>query len=352
MDKDRLENLSFFALFAAVSALLFFVFAPFIQILALAAVLAVLFNRPHEYLTRSLGGWKTPSAIIVVALVLVFCIVPLFFLGLQIFHEAQGLYAQAQGNGAQYVQIVQNAIEHPVQQVFPGFSFNISASLSNVLSFITNNLASIVSQTLYVTLETFLMLLAFFFFLRDGRGMLAAIKSASPFGSAVTSEILTNMHQTIQSVVKGTLVVALIRWILIGIGFYLFHIPNAMLWGSIGGIVGAIPGLGTPFVFVPAVVYLYLEGNTLGALGLALFGLAVIALIDNMLTPYFFGRGLPVSSIFVLFSILGGVLFFGPLGFILGPVVLSVFLSVFRMYSTMTEESSTGDRRTGKNTVQ
>lgn len=340
MHKNKLESFSFLALFAGVSVLLFFVFAPFIQILTLAAVFAALFHRPYEDLTRALRGWKSLAALIVVCLVLIFCIVPLFFLGSQIFHEAQSLYAGAQGNGAQYVQTVQNAIENPIQRVFPGFTFDISASVGNLLSFVSGNLAGIVSQTFYVTLDTFLMLLAFFFFLRDGRELLAAIAAASPFGRDETREIFNNMYHTIRSVVRGTLVVALIRWVLIGIGFYLFRIPDATLWGSIGGIVGAIPGLGTPFVFIPAVAYLYFEGNVIGAIGLALFGCAVIALVDNMLTPYFFGRGLAVPSIFVLFSILGGIIFFGPLGFILGPLVLSVFLSAFHIYSVMTGEAA------------
>lgn len=340
MHKNKLEYFSFAALFAGVSVLLFFVFSPFLQILALAAVFAALFHTPYENLTLKMGGYKNLAAFIVVGLVLIFCIVPLFFLGFQIFHEAQGLYAGAQGNGAQYVQVVQAGIEHPIQRIFPDFSFNISASIGNALSFISGNLTSIVSQTFFVTLETFLMLLAFFFFLRDGRGLLAAVAAASPLGKEETRQILNNMYQTIQSVIRGTLAVALIRWILIGLAFYIVNIPNAILWGSIGGIIGAIPGLGTPFVFIPAVAYLYFEGNTLAAVGLALYGLLVIGLVDNILTPYFFGKGLAVPSIFVLFSILGGIIFFGPLGFILGPLVLSVFLSVFHIYSEMAAESN------------
>lgn len=335
MNRDNIESYSFLALFLCVSLLLFFVFAPFIQILVLAAVFAALFHRPYEALARALRGWNSFAAIIIVALVLIFCIVPLFFLSLQIFHEAQSLYAGAQGNGAQYVQTVQTAIERPVQHMFPGFSFNLSASVGNVFSFISTNLASIVYQTFYVTLETFLMLLAFFFFLRDGRRLLTAIENTSPFGKEKTGEIFSNTYQTIRSIVTGTLVVALVRWLLISVSFYFFHIPNAILWGSIGGIIGAIPGLGTPFAFIPAIIYLYLEGNALGAVGLTLFGCVVIALVDNMLTPYFFGKSLAVPPVFVLFSILGGVIFFGPLGFILGPLVLSVFLSVVHIYKVM-----------------
>ncbi|MFA6278919.1 MAG: AI-2E family transporter [Candidatus Paceibacterota bacterium] len=333
MPGNKLESSSFLILFAGVSILLFFVFKPFLIILSLAAVFAVLLNWPYEKLTRALGGLKSLSAAITVGCMLIFFIVPLFFLGGQIFKEAGSLYVSLYGNGAHYLQVIQQAIENPIRHVSPGFVFNINTYVGNTLAFISNNLGSLVYQTLYIAFATFLMLLALFFFLRDGRRLLESFVQMSPLGDKVMTEILDKMYRTIGSVIRGTLFNALIRFMLIWIAFYLFDIPNAILWASIGGIVGAIPGLGTPFAFIPAVIYAYLQGNTLAAIGLAAFGIAVVILVDNILTAYFFGKGFPVPSIFVLFSILGGVVFFGPLGFILGPLVLSVFLSFVRVYN-------------------
>src|SRR3989344_7734599 len=95
MYRNRLENISFFAFFAGVSLLLFLIFSPFVQTLALAAVFAVLLHTPHEKLTYALGGWKSLAAMITVVMVLIFFITPLFFLGSQIFQEAQSLYTEA-----------------------------------------------------------------------------------------------------------------------------------------------------------------------------------------------------------------------------------------------------------------
>ena len=335
MERSRVESVSFLVLFALVSTALFYVFAPFLQLLALAAMLAVLFHAPFEELATLFRGYRSIAAVIIVVVVLIFFIVPLFFLGWQIFQEAQGLYTTTQGSGADYAQTIQNAIENPIQRIFPNFAFDVNAYVENIVGFVSANLGGLVSGTFYLLLETFLMLLAFFFFLRDGEQLLVAVHSISPFQEVHTHEILNNMHRTIESVMTGTLVIALIRWILVGIGFYLFGIPNAVLWGSIGGIVGAIPGLGTPFVFIPAVAFFYFQGNIVAAIGLAVFGLIVMGYVDNILTPYFFGKGLPVSPIFILFSILGGIIFFGPFGFILGPLVLSVFLSVIHMYKVL-----------------
>lgn len=332
MPLNKLERSSFFVLFAGVSILLLFVFAPFFTILSLAAVLAVLLHWPYEKIVRVCRGWKSLAAALTVCLTLVFFIAPLFFLGWRIFQEAQNLYISMYGNGVQYLHLIQQAIENPIRHVVPNFVFNINPYVGSTLAIISNNLGSLVYQTLYVGFETFLMLLALFFFLRDGRDLLASFIHLSPLGEEMTRKILDKMYRTIGAVIKGTLINALIRWVCIGAAFYLFGIPNAILWGSIGGIIGAIPGLGTPFAFIPAVAFLYLQGNVLAAAGLALCGLAIIILIDNVLTSYFFGKELIISPLFVLFSILGGIVFFGPLGFILGPIMLSVFLSIVHAY--------------------
>lgn len=332
MDKSRLESLSLLALFIGISILLFFVFSPFLVVLALAAVFAILLHQPYEKLVRMFGGWQSAAALFAVIVMLFFFIVPLFFLGMQVFQEAQNLYLGISGNEAQYMHTVQRAIENPIRQVFPGFMFDLNAYVGKALAFISNNLASLIYQTLFVLFDTFLMLLALFFFLRDGRGLLSSFAKISPFGKEVTNGILNKMYQTIGSVVRGTLYIVLIRFLCMWAAFFLFGIPNALLWSSIGGVMGAIPGLGTAFAFVGAVAYLYVLGNMPAAIGLAVLGSGVVVLIDNILTSYFFGKGLGVSSIFVLFSILGGIVFFGPLGFILGPLVLSVFLSVIRVY--------------------
>lgn len=341
MDKNRVENLSLFALFIGVSILLFFVFAPFFAVLALAVVFAILLDPLYEKLTHLFGGWKSMAALLTVGAMLIFLIVPLFFLGVQIFQEAQNLYTLLHGNEVQYMRVIESAIENPIRQLFPGFTFDLNTYVGNALTFISNNLGSLIYRTFFVLFDTFLMLLALFFFLRDGRELLASFAQISPFGKKVTSEVLGKMYQTIRSILWGTLFIVCIRWICIWIAFYIFGIPNAILWSSVGGVIGAIPGLGTAFAFIGAVVYLYLQGQLFASLGLALFGIATIILVDNILTSYFFGKGLEVSSIFVLFSILGGIVFFGPLGFILGPLVLSVFLSTIHVYGPVEHERIT-----------
>ncbi len=341
MQKDSLKNPLLIFLLIGASLLLFLVFKPFFSLLALAAVFAILLHRPYEWLTRVSGGKRNAAAVITVALMFIFFIAPVFFLGTQIYQEAHGIFLGIHENGSRYLKNIQEMIANPMRQIFPGFNFDMNSYIGNVLVIISNNLETLLYQTFYVIFETFLMLFALFFFLRDGRELLTSFIDASPLGKETTRGIFEKMYQTVTSVMRGTLVNALIRWLGIWIAFSVFNIPNAILWSSIGGIVGAIPGLGTPFAFIPAIVYLYLKGNIFSAVGLALSGIIVIVVVDNILTSYFFGKGFLISPLFVLFSLIGGIALLGPLGFILGPLILSVFLSIVHVYGLERAQTET-----------
>lgn len=332
MEKGRLEITSFSILCAIILVLTFFVFRPFLSILALAAVLSLLFKPLYKEMLRFYSKGRNIFAILIVLVALIFIILPILFFGFQILGQVQMFFTIIQSGGGPHVLAIQQSIETFVRHFIPNFSFNIADYASKVLIFITNNFGTFVTQTANIFFQTFLLLFTFFFFLRDGDGIFKALVSLSPFRKEQNAEITKSIHGAITSVVRGTLFVGLIRWTLLTVGFYLLGIPDAMVWGSIAGVVGMTPGLGTPFVVIPTVIYFFLIGNPLSAIGMALFGIIIMIFIDNILSSYFFGKGLDVPPIFILFSILGGVIFFGPLGFIFGPIVLSLYVSTIDMY--------------------
>jgi predicted PurR-regulated permease PerM len=280
-------------------------------------------------------GGKSFWAIVIGLLALIFLIVPILFFGLQVLNQTQTFFAMSQRGQFRYVQNIGTAIQLFVQRIFPSFSFNISNYVSKALDFVSANIGGFLSQTANIFFQTVFLLFAFFYFLRDGEKILDSLLSLSPFSHEQNKEILDSLHNTVTSVIRGTLFVGLIRWGLLMTGFYLFQIPNPLFWGSIGALVGAIPGIGTPFAIVPAVLYLLVKGKILFAILTGVYGILIIFFIDNILSTYFFGKGLRAPAIFVLFSILGGVLLFGPLGFIFGPIILSLFISVLEMYKIL-----------------
>jgi len=340
MERKRLELVVFSAFFVGLSILTFWVFQPFVGIIVLAIVLSVLFHPLYARLVTFFHGGRSFFACLLVIIALVFLILPILFFGLQILGQTQNFFSLTQADQSQYMQTVQQNINTLVQNVIPGFSFSISDSINKVRVFISSNLARLLTQTAYTFFETFFLLFTFFFFLRDGEKILKSFLSLSPFEKEQNQEIIHSVYRTITSVVRGTLFVGLIRFVLFAAAFYLLGIPDALLWASVGGIIGAVPGLGTPFVVIPAFLYLLFYGNIFSAIAIGLFGILVMFFIDNLLSTYFFGKGLDIPPFFILFSILGGVICFGPLGFIFGPIILSLFISLIDIYRILVLKKS------------
>jgi len=114
-----------------------------------------------------------------------------------------------------------------------------------------------------------------------------------------------------------------------------------VLWGVIAAFGALIPGVGTTIVLVPAVLYLLWTSQYLFALGLFIWGTAAVGLIDNLLGPYLISRGNNLHPYMILLSVLGGVLAFGPIGFVVGPVLLSLFLVLIELYLVHVSASAT-----------
>ncbi len=340
MESKRLELIIFSALFVILSVLTFFVFEPFLRILVLAIVLSVSFHPLYEWLVKFFHGGKSVISGFIVAISLVFLIIPLLFFGLQIYGQAQNFFSLSQIDQGQYIQIIQQNVNTLVQHVIPTFHFDVSDLTSFLSTFVSDNFKGLLSQTSYIFFQVFFMLFIFFFILRDGSKMLNSLISLSPFEKEQNKEIISSVNKTITSVIRGTIFVGFIRFVLIAFAFYFLGIPNALLWGSIAGVIGAVPGFGTLFVIIPAFLYLLFYGNVLAAIGMALFGILTTFFIDNLLSVHFFEKGLNVPPIFILLSIIGGIIFFGPLGFIFGPIIFSLFISFIDIYKILVLKKS------------
>jgi predicted PurR-regulated permease PerM len=328
MEAKKLEMISFLVAAFVVLVFTFFVFQPFFNAIVLSIILAVLFDPLYKKLIAIFGGGKNILAFLLVLLALVFLIIPIMFFGMQILRQAQNFFLLTQGGQFEYAQNIKQGIEVVVRYIFPNFSINLSDYAAKALNFISDHFTDFLSQTLYVFFQTALLLVSFFYFLRNGDDILRSFMSFSPFGKEQSNEILNSTHKTITSVIRGTLFVGLVRWALLMAGFYLFKIPGSIFWGSLGAIIGAIPGIGTPVAIIPAMLYLFIKGKILLAVMIAVYGVLMVFFIDSILSVKLFGRGISAPSIFVLFSIIGGIVFFGPLGFIFGPIVLPLCDSI------------------------
>ena len=127
--------------------------------------------------------------------------------------------------------------------------------------------------------------------------------------------------------------------VLAWVGFMIFGVPNAIIWAVVAGMASFVPTIGTSLVTVPAMLFLYFSGMELQALGLLIWSAAIVSSVDNVLNPYIISGKTEIPTLFILFSILGGISLIGPLGIFIGPLVISLLYSLISIYKKDTQSN-------------
>lgn len=332
MNSQKIQ-LTFFLVLLALSAFMaYVVYQPFLNVIILAVVLAILLYPVYEKILKLCGDRATLSATIIIVLSIIFILTPLTLLSVQIFNQSRDVYVELQKGDVDYLQQAILTIEKPIQVHYPEFSIDVKGYLQQIVVWLGNNAANIISGTTNALLGLMLVFISLFFFLKDGKKFLNYIIKLSPLDDAYDVKIFHRIGTMISSVVRGVLFIAVVQAVLVGIGFYLFGVPNATLWGAVAVIASLLPFIGTGLVVFPGVAYLLITGNLMGAIGLAIWGTLLVGLIDNLLMPFMYGKGSKVHPLIILFAVLGGIYAFGPLGFLVGPMMVSFFIALLEIY--------------------
>jgi predicted PurR-regulated permease PerM len=210
----------------------------------------------------------------------------------------------------------------------------VQSVLSNVSRFIYTNAISFLSGFTNFFLDLSLILFVAFFLFLQGDDFIKEIKRLSPLAPADNEMIVSEMEATIKATLWSTVVVAFIQGSLGGVGFFLFGVPQPAFWGTIMIPASVIPVVGAALIWAPAVGYLFLQGAWTKAMGLLIFCGVVIGSVDNLLKPMLMRGTRATPTVLVLLAILGGISYFGMIGFILGPFILSLLLSLLSIYET------------------
>lgn len=202
--------------------------------------------------------------------------------------------------------------------------FDVPETVNAMTSWLTGTFASLARASLLQVIGMVLTLYLLFYFLRDRRVILENIESLSPLQKADTKRMFADVDDTVRATVYGTLVVAVIQGTLGGLMFWWLGLPAPLLWGVLMGVLAIVPVLGAFIVWIPAALFLLLDGSSGKALVLVLWGAIVVGGIDNVLYPILVGRRLKMHTLLAFVSIVGGLAVFGSAGLILGPVIFAI----------------------------
>jgi predicted PurR-regulated permease PerM len=331
MPSSRSDSYFPLAILLIAAVLVVFVFLPELDAIVLGISVAVLFQPWYAGLKKILNDRNGAAAAIIVLLAVVIILIPLTFIGLQIFAEAQGLYGQIAYGGASAVPII-GWLRTALQSWLPSLNVNLAPYFQQVLGLLIGNIGPIFSGVLAAVGTIFLSFFALYYFLKDGEKLRTAIVAHGPLPPAHAEELLARLYSRAGSVIRGSLLVALLYGVLTGVGFFIFGLPSAILWGAVTAIASFIPGIGVLLVVVPGIALLYTGGNILGAIGLLAWLFVMSTSIEMYLRPRLLGGKEKIHPMLMLFAVLGGLSFFGPIGLLLGPLALSLLLAILESY--------------------
>lgn len=319
-------------LFAAL-ALGLILFWPFLTTIVLGIVMSVLFFPLYQRLEQKIGNRTIAAILTVSAFVIILC-VPLTFIAIVVFNQAQDLFAWLMQEGALNGLLTEGNLL--LSSMFPGIDFNLESGVANLVSGFASSIGTIFTTTLSSIFSLLLILLSMFYFLKDGPHWKEVTLAISPLSKGNDEHIIERLKLSINGIVKGYLLVGLAQGILMGVGMFIFGVPHAALWGVFAAITSLIPTIGTALVSVPAIVFLFATGHTGAALGLGAWAVLLVGLVDNLLNPIIVGRSINIHPLFVLFGVLGGVAMLGPVGILIGPLILSFIYALISVSKTET----------------
>src|SRR6188472_1169412 len=336
-------------LVVAVTALFLAVTWPFLKPLLLGALLAGLFHPLYRWITKVMGGRRSLGAAVTLLVLLVLGLGPVSaFLGI-VLQQALTMSDQAlpwlnQHLGAATTFNVQEWVvkrSPALAKYMPSqeqLLEQVGTAAKTTGAFLVGFASRMTATTFAFLIDLFVMLYAMFFFFRDGHRILERIFYYTPLSDEDETRMFTQFASITRATVKGTLVIGIIQGGLAGIAFWVAGIEGAALWGTIMTVLSIIPGIGAALVWVPVVIILFLTGQHLTALLLAAWCAAVVGTVDNFLRPVLVGRDAKMPDLLILIGTLGGLFLFGPIGFIVGPIVCGLFLTVWDIYGTTFRE--------------
>jgi predicted PurR-regulated permease PerM len=344
MNKDSLGKGFLITLVIAALVACYFVFRPFLSEILIAAILVTIFYRPFEWLTARLGGKRKIAAMIICALVVLIVIIPLTNLIFLAAKESFTAYGQVSDfiSQADWNSIIDKSQLSKIK--------GINLNSSNIQGFVMDTVQKsgnwvmgtaanfIKSTTNFIVSLVFILLTMFFFFL-DGKSMLEKLMHLTPLPNKYDREIFKKFKDVSHSFIISTFVVSLCQGFACWVGVFvitlpfLFNVPlPAIFLAFAAAFLSLIPFFGPWLIWLPTSIYLLATGHVGAAIFLAIWGLCVISTIDNIVRPLIMHKKANVNPVFLLFSILGGIALFGLWGIIIGPLVISITITILHIY--------------------
>ncbi len=350
MNFSKFKNLTFFTFLILITLAFLYLIKPFFYPIFWAAIIAGIFYPVFKWI-KSKIKYANLSSLVTIVIVLVIIIIPVALLSSLILKESLSIYTSLANNQGPIVSTVKNVISwvqnNPITDKLNIDEQQVTAKLTEVAKTITDLIftaaKNLTQNSLTFLIMFVIMIYALFFFLKDGEKMLKKLAHISPLGETHEEIMYKKFTSTVRAVLKGTLIVGAIQGFLGGVLFYITGVEGALVLGIIMMLFSIVPGFGSYVVWLPAAITMFILGNIWQGVLIVIIGALVISTIDNFLRPVLVGKDTQMHPLLILFSTLGGLILFGVSGFVIGPIIVALLLSLWEMYEQYYREELSND---------
>lgn len=338
MDDAFFRKIITTVILAILLVLSFFLLKPLLTAIIIGFILAFIFSPLYNLFYKITKSKNFPSILICI-LLLALIVLPLWFFMPAIIDESIKLYRASQ----------QLDIVTLLKAIFPSlfgsqeFSQEVGSAIQSFITTMTNSLMNYLSGVLLkiptIILQIFVIFFTLFYTLKDKDKIIEYIKSLLPFSKDIEKRLFDSTRDITFSVLYGYIVIGFIQGIILGIGLFIFRVPNAFILMILGIVAGILPFIGPAIIGIPTAIFLLIGGNPISAGGLLLFTL-IASFSDYLIRPHFVAKRVQLHHALVLIGMIGGFLLFGILGFILGPLIFAYLIIIIEMYRNKTIPSA------------
>lgn len=340
MQQDTINKLVLLLLVAVISLLFLTMIQQFLVAIFMAAVFAAMAHPVYLKLSDWFGGRHYLASVVTLLLLLFIVLIPIVIL-------SAVFVGQAVNVGQSLTPIVVDFLEEPgsfaeyferipfYEELLPyedELTAKAAASVEALGKMLVGGISSIALGTVNFLFVTVVFFYTLFFFLVDGEEVVESILYYLPLRDEDERLMLNKFTSVTQAMVTGTLMIGLLQGALAGIAFAVAGVPNAVFWGTVMAVLSIIPGIGSALVWVPASVILIVHGSFFAGIGLFAFCALVVGSVDNVLRPILVGKHTDMHELMIFFGTLGGLFMFGMAGLLIGPVIASLFITIWEIY--------------------
>lgn len=343
MNETKLQNTSLMVLLAVVTVAFVWILLPFYGAVFWAAILGILFAPLQHQLQLRFGWSRNLTALCTLSLCVLIAILPVIIISTLLVQEGAALYGRIEsgeldiaGHVSQFKHSLPPNFQHLLDRFgmgeLSGLREKIIKSMMQGSQFLASQAFSFGQGTFDFVVGFFIMLYLLFFFLRDGSELARKVRAAIPLEDNQKRRLQLKFNRVVRATVKGSLLVSITQGALGGLIFWFLDIPSVLLWAVLMAFLSLLPAVGAGIVWVPVAAYFLLSGAIWQGTVLALFGVFVIGLVDNILRPILVGKDTKMPDYLILISTLGGLAIFGLNGFVIGPLIAALFMSSWAIF--------------------